>query len=483
MIMEKQKILIVDDQPNFIASLRRTLNEFKPNGKELEILEATTEQGVIAQLRAHPDIKLLLLDYVIEHEDSGYRVLKSIREILKNKTVQIYYLTGEIGNEDQRRIVDRDSSLGLNGFIRKNPWDTEGLKSCITIGIETYDKLVAITSETNAAHEEVEKYKTKLRKDIEEKMGKGKVISKVFDQIEKYANTDIPILLEGETGTGKELIANYLWNHSSRKEMRILNCGSLSPELAGSELFGHSKGAFTSADSETTGILKIIDGGILFLDEINSLPLGVQVKLLRVIESGNCERIGDKKEFKVNVRIIAAGNKPFQELIEKGEFREDLYERFSKKIYIPTLKERIEDIDHFIKCFLNDESNKYGKQVSISDEAQKLLAAHEWKRNVRQLKNAVANLVIEVEPDKKTKTYIIQPELVKEYLQEKHSQDERDRVLDKDFTWETAEKTAMQTAIKRVLKITNGNNEEAISLLKIARGTYFTWKKKLGITD
>jgi len=474
--MEKQKILIVDDNSNFIESLRKTLKNFHPKDKELEILAAKNEQGAIVLLQENQDIKVMLLDYAMEHEDSGKRIFDFVRKRLKNETIQIIYLTGEVGNSDQRKIVDRDSP---NDFINKNPWDSERVKTSIATRLDAYDKLISITAEANTALKEAEIYKSVARKEIEEKMGKGKAISKVFDQIEKYAKTDAPILLEGETGTGKELIANYLWKNSSREEMRILNCGSLSAELADSELFGYKKGAFTGADSDKIGLVKATDKGILFLDEINSLPLEVQVKLLRVIEYGTFIRKGDTEETKVDVRIIAAGNKSFQDLIEKGEFRDDLYERFNRKIYIPTLKERIEDIDHFIDYFLLNESNKQSKKVFISDEARKLLTKNEWERNVRQLKNTIANLVTEVELDKKSKTYIIQPELIKECLQEKGKR--KNDVPDNDFSLQTAVDIATKKAILRALEKTSGHNEKAIELLIIARGTYYKEKDRLGI--
>jgi two-component system NtrC family response regulator/two-component system response regulator AtoC len=338
---------------------------------------------------------------------------------------------------------------------------------------------VSVTTEANTAREEAENFKSVARKEIEEKMGHGKVIVKVFDQIEKYAKTDVPILFEGETGTGKELIANYLWKNSSRKDMRTLNCGSLSSELADSELFGHKKGSFTGADSDTIGLVKTMDNGILFLDEINSLPLEVQVKLLRVIENGTFIRKGDTTESKVNVRIIAAGNKSFQNLIEKGEFREDLYERFRKRIYVPNLKERIEDIDHFIDHFIDDESNQQGKKVFISKEARKILSESDWERNVRQLKNTIANMVTEVEMDNKTKTFLIRPELVRECLKETGRS--KSEIPNNDFTLQTAIDRVTKQAILRALEKTGGHNEQAIKELRIARGTYYKEKERLGI--
>lgn len=473
--MQIQKILIVDDHDDFRNSLKELLeDEFLKQGEKLEIMGAKTEGFAKLLLKDNPDIKVTLLDYVMEYDNSGQRIFNFIKEEIKHKT-RVIYLTGAVRETDQKIIEKRDN---VDDYINKNPLDIDKIATSINRRLTTYEELERCEIKANAVLKEVEVLKTVVRKEIEEKMGKGKVISKIFDQIEKHAKTDAHILLEGETGTGKELIANYLWKNSLKKEMKTLNCGSLSSELADSELFGHKKGSFTGAVSDEIGIIKATDGGILFLDEINSLPLEVQVKLLRVMEYGTFIRKGYTEETKVNIRIIAAGNKSFQELIDIGKFRDDLYERFTKKITIPTLKERIEDIDHFIDTFLSNESNKQSKKVFISDDARKLLSVTEWERNVRQLKNTIANLVTEVEIDKKSETYIIKLELLKECLQDNRKR--KNDVPDNDYTWETAQNIAMKKAIERAMK-KGETHVKAIELLGIAKNTYNDWRKKLGM--
>jgi Nif-specific regulatory protein len=316
------------------------------------------------------------------------------------------------------------------------------------------------------------------RREIEYLMGTGKVISKVLDRVEKYASIDKPLLLEGATGTGKELIADYLCRLNAQKKITV-NCGTLSKELANSELFGSMKGAFTGAQ-DMKGKVEAADGGVLFLDEFDSLPLDVQVNLLRLMENNTFTRVGDTVERKTNVRIIAASNKSCAELVEKSELRQDLYERFIKVIYIPTLKERIEDIDYFIDQFIDKENKTPGKNVSISDEARKILTGHDWTGNIRQLKNFIETLVIEVEPDELSGKYIIEPQLVRICFNER-LQNTIFNISEDNYTLQTACDIATKKAILRALDKTNGNNEEAIKLLEVSHGNYYNLKKKLRI--
>jgi transcriptional regulator with PAS, ATPase and Fis domain len=321
--------------------------------------------------------------------------------------------------------------------------------------------------------------KTSPRQVVEELMGNGKVISKVLDEVEMYAQTNEPVLIEGATGVGKELIANYLYGLSGRKKIVPLNCGLLSKELIASTLFGSKKGAFTGAQDKK-GYVEEAEGGILFLDEFNSIPFDVQVSLLRLMEHGTFTKVGDTVERKANVRIIAAGNKSFKKSAEKGELRQDLYERFFKTFYIPTLNERIEDINYFIDRFIVSRSEKTVKTVSISDEARKMLINHEWTGNIRELKHFVEKLVVEVEMDKESKEYVIREQLVRERFN-KGERNSDDNIREDDCTLQTACDTAAKKAIMRALNKTGGNNEEAIKLLGISHGKYYNLKKKYGI--
>lgn len=215
----------------------------------------------------------------------------------------------------------------------------------------------------------------------------------VLNIAKKVADLDTTVMLIGQTGVGKELFANYILENSNRKNEAFIkvNCGAISPSLAESEFFGYEKGAFTGADKKgKAGIFEAANNGTVFLDEIGELPLSLQVKLLRVLQENEIERVGGTKSIKVNVRIIAATNADLEQLVENNLFRKDLYYRLMVfPIYIPPLKERKEDIIPLINLFKDTFNNKYGFNKSFSKEALEFLKEQEWKGNIRELRNVV----------------------------------------------------------------------------------------------
>ncbi len=229
-------------------------------------------------------------------------------------------------------------------------------------------------------------------------IGKSESMQRLFKVIDKVAPFDSHILIIGESGSGKELVAKALHNRSRRANKRLvaINCASLPSELLESELFGYSKGAFTGAYASKRGLIEDADGGTLFLDEIGEMPLSLQSKLLRFLEDKKIRPLGSGKEIEVDVRVVAATNKTFKELIEKGEFREDLYYRLSTfELRVPSLRERREDIpllvDHFIRLF----SRKFEKNISKVDPAfLDYIMQHDLRGNVRELKNIIEREVI-----------------------------------------------------------------------------------------
>ena len=229
-------------------------------------------------------------------------------------------------------------------------------------------------------------------------VGESKPMLKVFEQIEKVAPTDSTVLIVGESGTGKELVAGAIHAHSQRaaKQFVAVDCSTLSPGLLESELFGHVKGAFTGAAADKRGIFDVAQAGTLFLDDIVNLSLETQAKLLRVLEAGEFKPVGGSKFKKTNVRIIAATNKDLKVEVKEGNFREDLYYRFSVfPIHLPSLRQRKQDIPRLAYHFLRMLCRKTGKKIEgLSDEALELLVNHPWPGNVRQLKNVIERLVI-----------------------------------------------------------------------------------------
>ena len=454
------KILIVDSDTDYFSRLSKVLMHLMHKNNNLKVLYSANEEKALIQLKENPDIKLVLMDDSIKRYEFEH-ISSYIKKHLRTK---ILIISGRVGNTTEPEVVNKS--------------DIDNIKTCISAQLDDYDKFA----------KKLEISKTSLRQDIEYVMGGGKLISKVLNRVEKYANIDKPVLIEGETGTGKELVANYLHKLSARKNMITVNCGISSKELAASELFGSVKGAFTDAQ-DRQGKVEAADGGILYLDELNALSPDVQVQLLRFIEYGTYTKVGDTVEHRANVRIIGAGNESFQKLVENGKFRLDLFERFIRVVYVPTLKERFEDIDYFIDRFIAEENKTQGKTASISNEARKLLTDHEWTGNIRQLKNFIAILVIEVETDRHSKEDIINPQLVRECFdecqQKKTGDSPKNDSPAEDYTLHTACEAAYNNAAKkaigRALIKAGGNNNEAIRLLGISRGTYYSLKKKFRI--
>lgn len=229
-------------------------------------------------------------------------------------------------------------------------------------------------------------------------VGESPVIQNIFNTIGKVAQTDSTVLITGESGTGKELVARAIHENSARadKPLVIVNCGAIPQELLEAELFGHIKGAFTGATNNRTGRFEMAQGGTIFLDEVGELPLNLQVKLLRVLQAKQFEAVGSNKTVDVDVRIIAATNRDLEEMIQKREFREDLYYRLNViPVKIPSLRERKTDIPILINHFISQFNQATGHSVEApSGQIMDALMAYDWPGNVRELENLMERLVI-----------------------------------------------------------------------------------------
>jgi transcriptional regulator with GAF, ATPase, and Fis domain len=233
-------------------------------------------------------------------------------------------------------------------------------------------------------------------------IGQSKIMRSIFTQILKVAPTDSTVLVLGESGTGKELVAMSLYEHSRRrgKPFVKLNCVAIPENLLESELFGHEKGAFTGATSQKTGKFEIADSGIMFLDEIGDMPMATQAKLLRVLQEKEFERVGGNRTIKVDVRFVVATNKDLQEMVKKGQFREDLYYRINVfSIYLPPLRERREDIPYLVDHFLE----RSEKPIQVSSQALQIITGYSWPGNVRELQNTIERAAV------LTETGVIEP--------------------------------------------------------------------------
>ena len=303
-------------------------------------------------------------------------------------------------------------------------------------------------------------------------IGRSPAIEEAVSLARKVAATDVPVLLTGETGTGKEVFAQSIHQHSSRSDKAFvaINCSSFSRDLLESEMFGHKAGAFTGALKETKGLFEEADNGTIFLDEIGEMAFDLQAKLLRILETGEFLKIGDTKPVKVNVRVIAATNRDLAKEIADGHFREDLFYRLSVfHIHLPPLRERVDDIPLHVEAFVSALSSKIGKTIrTISPDYVRILKRYPWKGNVRELRNVVERSLIISDGD--TLTADTLP------LTIQNPQDNTDSSYS-GFDLDGVEKMHIQ----KVLKYTNGNKTETSRLLGIGLTTLYRKIEEYGL--
>jgi DNA-binding NtrC family response regulator len=291
-------------------------------------------------------------------------------------------------------------------------------------------------------------------------VGAGSLIRRAIEQARKIAVTDAAVLLLGETGTGKEVFANAIHNNSKRSKFPIvaINCSAISRDLLEGELFGHKAGAYTGAIKDKQGLVEVADGGTLFLDEIGEMPLELQAKLLRFLETGEFIKIGDVKTSKVNVRIIAATNRNLNQEIASGHFREDLYYRLNVfSIELPALRERPEDVPALVDFFLHQFGRELDKpHITITKDAMELLRQYQWKGNVRELKNIIQRAIILADNDE------IRPINFPYVIQSAH-------LRANEYSLAAVE----EMHIRKMLDHTNGNRTKAAQLLGIGVATLY----------
>ncbi|MEY2904549.1 MAG: hypothetical protein RJA52_565 [Bacteroidota bacterium] len=368
------KILIVDDE----KSIRKTLREILEYEKyEVEEAEDGMD-GLVKVQKTFYDV--ILLDIKMPKLD-GMEALERINSISPESSVIMISGHGTIDTAVEA------VKMGAFDFISKPP-DLNRL--LITIR-NAMDKS-SLISETKTLKRKVSSSKLK---DI---IGESPGIKKILSTIDKVAPTDARVMVTGPNGSGKELVARLIHEKSNRNEFPIIevNCAAIPSELIESELFGHEKGAFTSAIKQRIGKFEQADGGTLFLDEIGDMSLSAQAKVLRALQENKITRVGGEKEIKVNVRIVAATNKDLHKAIEEGQFREDLYHRLAVIIItVPSLNERVEDIPLLADHFITQICEEYGiAKKGIDSKALNLLKKVKWGGNIRELRNVVERLII-----------------------------------------------------------------------------------------
>jgi len=476
-------ILLIEDEEYDVRRITKTIAPFKDR---LIIKKIVADgQSAIQELeKAASRFDVIIMDYQIVGGISGETLIRKIKNI--DPTLQIIVVTKMTINITDFQFANRLMEAGAMWYCTKYPGDIEEFI------YQPTDFILSILNAYQKKQLEIEKLQStkKLRANIQDILdkkvivGSSQVIKDLKEQIERISAQDATVLIYGASGTGKELVATHIHYKSRRKYEKFIaiNSGSLPQELIESELFGFEKGSFTGAHSPKLGLFEQANMGSLFLDEIGELPLSAQVKLLRVLQEGEIDKIGRTERLKVNVRIIAATNTDLQKAMQDKKFREDLYYRLNvATIHVPNLKERQTDIPLLVDHFLN----LYGAQMSVpvpdlSEETMRFLINYSWPGNVRQLQNVLQRLLFLSEPriEIAQMKNVLGPQGISPTG--KSDEIDADWTFDSIIPWRDMERKLKQKYFIFVRKNTK-SDAEAARQLGLAPPNYYRMCKELGI--
>jgi two-component system, NtrC family, response regulator AtoC len=449
-----KKILIADDEKNMRWILEKNLKD-----EGFGVIEAADgEEAFELFLDQEPD--MVILDYRMPGID-GIEVLKRIKTI--NEKVPVIMVTAH-GSTD---AAVEAMKLGAIDYISK-PFEMEELKMAIkkALNIEELNKTIDYLKT-----QVVEAYDKRI-------IGNSKKMQDIYDIIGRVADTPATVLITGESGTGKELIANAIHNKSSRRDKPYIkvNCGAIPEALLESELFGYEKGAFTGAQNRKVGRFDRAQGGTLFLDEIGELSFPLQVKILRVLQEREFERVGGTEVVKADIRIVAATNRDLEKMVHEGTFREDLLYRLKIiPIQIPALRERKEDICLLVDFFIHKYSTEMNKgPVVIENDAIKILTHYDFPGNIRELENIIERLVI-LSVDGKITASILPKEVVKGA----YSKKDIFILPPEGISLEEVE----ESLVRQAFDMAKGNQTQAAKLLGISRHALIYRMEKLKLQE
>jgi two-component system response regulator HydG len=453
------QVLVVDNDPGHAEAMADSLRSvgfactIATGGREaISLMESTTFEIVVSDLKM-PDV-------------GGLEVLAKCKELQPD--AELILVTGHGTIESAVEAMQR----GAFNYLLK-PLDLKQLRAVV---------------ENAARSQYLRRANAELHRRLDERFGFEGVIGNspqmqdVITKLQRIAPTDATVLIQGDTGTGKELVAKAIHQNSPRKKRPFvaLNCAALSEHILESELFGHIRGAFTDASADRQGKFEYADGGTLFLDEVGDMPIPTQIKLLRVLESHEITRVGSNEPTKVNVRILSATNRDLGKAIADGTFREDLYHRLKVvTINLPRLADRREDIPLLVDYFVKEHSKRHQKTIrGISTAARRRLLAFDWPGNVRQLRNVIESMVV-VDIDE-----VLDLDDLPDELAPHDGETAVATAAGSDGLHQLVGKSMAEIErlfIEETLKITAGNREEAATMLGIGERTLYRKIKEYGL--
>lgn len=470
--MEKQQtILIVDPESDFLEWAQNQLQ----TGSTRVLTATTAEEGYQLFCRLDPD---LLITETHLSPFSGSELLVRVRQRNPNAIV---VLTSQFGTT---QMVIESMKLGAFDFVRKETLPFN-LKVVVDAALKAQAEMKAATTVKRTLT--VEEHQDSI-------VGKSAAMQQVFKMIGRVSHSDAPVMITGESGSGKELVARAIHHYSQRsaKGFIAINCAAIPEQLLESELFGHEKGSFTGATSQRIGRFEQCNGGTLFLDEIGDMPLQLQGKILRVLQGGDFSRLGGNDTIKTDVRIIAATNKNLEEEVSRRLFREDLFYRLNVvRLHLPPLRQRVEDIRPLAEYFLQKVAmQKRLPLLQLSEEAIRVLEAHDWPGNVRELENTLQRACVLAMSD------VLLPKDIplgpaggaeRPAAPAAEGATSVAAAIDLLLAAATAEGTELLPWLEReftlhAMKITKGNQVRAAKLLGVTRSTLRKRVERFGIT-
>jgi two-component system response regulator AtoC len=452
-----RRVLVVDDEENIRLVLRTLL---KKHGFEVEVAEGG--EAAIAMLDSFdPDV---ILTDVRMPRMGGMDLLATLRAKQHPATVIVM---SAYGNVD---LALEAMKAGAYDYVSK-PFKPDE----VVLALRKAEERETLRRENRALREQIQK-----ENQFESILAKSKEMQEIFRTITKIADFKTTVLVTGESGTGKELVARAIHSRSGRRDkpFTAINCGAIPENLLESELFGHKKGAFTDASADRRGLFEEASGGTLFLDEIGELPVNLQVKLLRVVQEESIRRLGDTKDVKVDVRLIAATHRDLTADVKSGRFREDLFYRINVLlIHVPPMRNRREDVNLLIDHFITRNNARLSTGIrGVSAEARKLLLEYAWPGNVRELENTIERAMVLAETD------VLQvgdlPDRIRDALDPVQV-----HLASGELSIKRTAAAIEQILIRRALQKTKGNRTRAADLLEISHRALLYKIKDYKITD